>query len=372
VFPTRRLDSRYSINTTDICPVGALTSKRFRFAQRVWFLNHTRSICPHCSTGCPVILDHRRRHIYRMMPGRKDDEVAWLCDPGRLGYDFANDPGRPQEPVAAVSDARGQHAPVDWTAAIGKAVDGLRQIIDKAGPNSVGVIFGNWATNEEAFALLKLFRGLGSSQVVCHRPLVGLVDSGPPDGILIREDKNPNTRGVSDIITLGKTGTKPLAELVDSVMGGKVRALWVLDPDLLSRVPEGKERKRLTDALRKLKFLIVSSPVASETSRMADLHLPGATWAEKEGTYTSVEGLVQKIRPAFAPPGKALVDLEIIRRVAEGLGVKGAAAEPSAVFGELAIQVASFKGIQYADLEDGPGRLKVPDSPAKPAEGGSN
>jgi len=361
VFPDRRLDSRYSINTTDLCPVGALTSKEFRFKERVWFLDHTPSICPHCSTGCPVILDHRRRRIYRMMPGTREGEGTWLCDPGRLGYGLFNDPDRPQSPLIRGSD-RSQQSPVDWDEALKQASSGLKDIMVKTGSSSVGGIFSNWCTNEEAFVFLRLFKAFGSVNVACFDPVQGLIDSGPADGILIRDDKNPNTRGVREIFASAKGRTKTLPDLIDGILSRKIRALYVVDPDLLGRTPDGKERKRLRDALKKVKLLVVQSPLTNETSRMAHVHLPGAAWSEKEGTFTNGDGLVQRIQQAFSPPGSGLTDLEIFRRVAKAMNLKEVSAKAADLFVELASTVGPFKGMRFQTKEQTLGRLKTPES----------
>ena len=89
--PGKLLDSNYSLNTVDICPVGALTSTDFRFKMRVWFLKETKSICTSCATGCNTIIGTRQNEIYRQTP-RENDAVnsAWMCDYGRLNFHYVN------------------------------------------------------------------------------------------------------------------------------------------------------------------------------------------------------------------------------------------------------------------------------------------
>jgi NADH-quinone oxidoreductase subunit G len=80
-------DNNYTLNTVDICPVGALTSKDFRFQMRVWFLKETKSVCTSCATGCNIIIGSREEKVYRYEP-RQNDAVnsCWMCDAGRLNY----------------------------------------------------------------------------------------------------------------------------------------------------------------------------------------------------------------------------------------------------------------------------------------------
>ena len=97
--PGKRLDNNYSLNTVDICPVGALTSTDFRFKMRVWFLKETKSICTSCATGCNTVIGTREDVIYRQTP-RENNEVnsSWMCDYGRLNFDYVESERRLLEP----------------------------------------------------------------------------------------------------------------------------------------------------------------------------------------------------------------------------------------------------------------------------------
>ena len=90
-FPGKQFDNNYTLNTVDICPVGALTSKDFRFQMRVWFLKETKSVCTSCATGCNIVVGSREEKIYRYEP-RENDAVnsSWMCDYGRLNYKWIN------------------------------------------------------------------------------------------------------------------------------------------------------------------------------------------------------------------------------------------------------------------------------------------
>ena len=261
VFPDKRLDSRYSINTADICPVGALTSKQFRFRKRVWFLSHAKSVCPHCATGCPVVIDHHEGQIYRMMPGERDGVHTWLCDPGRLGYDFVNSSSRPQMPMQVTHDSNGAQLIASWDDALNGAAAAIDRVTRGVKPADFGVIFSNWCTNEEIYALLKLSGQLGLKTIAAHTPLKGLVDSGPADEILVRADKNPNTRGAKEIPGILEGGLKSVADVIEAIEQGKMKGLYILDPDFLGRMDDAL-RDRARAALKKLDFLkLVQSPL---------------------------------------------------------------------------------------------------------------
>src|SRR5205814_10186833 len=123
--PGKRLENNYSLNTVDICPVGALTSTDFRFKMRVWFLKETKSICTSCATGCNTIIGSREDVIYRQTP-RENTAVnsAWMCDYGRLNFHYVTSTARLLEPEILVNGAL---QPTDWKTAIETAALQLRK-----------------------------------------------------------------------------------------------------------------------------------------------------------------------------------------------------------------------------------------------------
>src|SRR5271154_85872 len=100
VHPGKKLDSNYSLNTVDICPVGALTSSDFRFKMRVWFLKETKSFCASCATGCNTIIGSRQDVVYRQTPRENNDvNSVWMCDYGRLNFHYLHSEHRLTAPV---------------------------------------------------------------------------------------------------------------------------------------------------------------------------------------------------------------------------------------------------------------------------------
>jgi NADH-quinone oxidoreductase subunit G len=159
-FSDPGFDSYFSGNSTDICPVGALTTADFRFGARPWELNAAASICPQCPVGCNIVLNTRREvkagggeSVKRVMP-RQNGMIndIWICDKGRFAYTYALDPERISKPLIKVN---GELQETTWEKAIDRAVDGL----NSAGSNVTGIVGGR-ASNEDFYNFKKLIEQL--------------------------------------------------------------------------------------------------------------------------------------------------------------------------------------------------------------------
>lgn len=164
-------DTYFSGNTTDVCPVGALTTADFRFGARPWELNPVPTICPHCPVGCNMTASVRqdrdfdgRAMIKRMMP-RQNEQVneIWICDKGRFGHHFTRSDERLMEPM--VHGANGNYNTVSWTEALQAASNYLKN----AG-GSVAAIAGSYMSNEDLWTLRQLVKGLGSERLGAWPP----------------------------------------------------------------------------------------------------------------------------------------------------------------------------------------------------------
>ncbi|MHB0867870.1 MAG: NADH-quinone oxidoreductase subunit NuoG [Chloroflexota bacterium] len=164
VMPGRIFDSPFSGNTIELCPVGALTSSRFRFKARSWELKKTPSVCSQCSVGCNIKVESRNDVVLRLTSRENTDvDDGWLCDRGRFTYQFLNDPGRLVTPLVRRG---GKLAPATWDEALDAVVRRLRQIRLATGGESVGGLISAGSTNEEMYLFQKLFRTvLGSANV---------------------------------------------------------------------------------------------------------------------------------------------------------------------------------------------------------------
>src|SRR5204862_6037566 len=148
--PGKRLENNYSLNTVDICPVGALTSTDFRFRMRVWFLKETKSICTSCATGCNTLIGAREDVIYRQTP-RENDAVnsCWMCDYGRLTFDYLQSEKRLLQPDILSGD---KLIPADWNTAISHAAAQLKHFNGW----EIAIIASGRMTNEEIWLTRKI------------------------------------------------------------------------------------------------------------------------------------------------------------------------------------------------------------------------
>src|SRR5256714_233528 len=213
--PGRSLGNNYSLNTVDICPVGALTSTDFRFKMRVWFLKETKSICTSCATGCNTVIVTREDVIYRQTP-RENDHVnsCWMCDYGRLNFHYLQSDRRLLEPQIRSGE---NLAGTDWPIAIAQAALQLKQFSG----GEIAIVASGRMTNEELWLTLQLTRTLAVQ-------LIDIVPrTGPGDDILLSEDRNPNTNGARLLGVTSEPGAK-LSAIADAVKSGTVKALIAL------------------------------------------------------------------------------------------------------------------------------------------------
>src|SRR5476649_651300 len=278
VHPGKRLDNNYSLNTVDICPVGALTSKDFRFQMRVWFLKETKSVCTSCATGCNVIVGSREEKVYRYEP-RQNDAVnsCWMCDAGRLNYKWIGREDRLKSVLV-----RGQKS--TWTAALNEIGDKLKKVPQ----GSAAIVASARQTNEELWLISKLKSKLGAMSDSVAR-------TGEGDKLLVSADKNLNTNGARLTgICFTEIGSN-LPQIVNGISSGRIKTLLVFGEDVTKHGIGA-------DLLGKLETLIVSDILPNATTRPAHYLLPGCAHAEKRGSFTNTKGQVQKFIKAVEAP----------------------------------------------------------------------
>ncbi|HVM97525.1 MAG TPA: molybdopterin-dependent oxidoreductase [Candidatus Acidoferrales bacterium] len=335
VMEGQPLANDYSINTADICPVGALESKDFHHKLRVWFLKKTPSVCPSCSNGCNVTIHHYRDRIWRMMPRRNDAvNETWMCDNGRLNYQFVGDEARLRQPLLRRA---GELQPATWNEAVAQVAQRLRDTVRTHGADGVGIIASPHLTNEELFRLHQLVDILGVKNV----DVATVVGQG--DNLLIKPEKAANARGARDM-GLTATGTPGLSGMIEAADAGKLHLLYVLGADVLKLV----DPQLLKRGLAKVGCLIVQDVFHSPLTEAAHVVLPSLTWAEKTGTFTNVKGRVQQIHRAVAPRDEQPSDGEVFSRLLSQLGEGQWSFEPTAVLGEIAAAVPAYAGLSFA------------------------
>ncbi|NBY03879.1 MAG: NADH-quinone oxidoreductase subunit G, partial [Betaproteobacteria bacterium] len=157
------VDSELSGNMIDICPVGALTSKPFRYNARTWELSRRRSVSPHDATGANLIVQVKNNQVMRVVPFENEAiNECWIADRDRFSYEALNGPERLTQPMIKQD---GQWMTVDWATALEYVANGLRQIITEHGPQQWGMLASPHSTAEELYLSAKLVRGMGSENI---------------------------------------------------------------------------------------------------------------------------------------------------------------------------------------------------------------
>jgi NADH-quinone oxidoreductase subunit G len=332
-YPGTQFDNNYTLNTVDICPVGALTSKDFRFQMRVWFLKETKSVCTSCGTGCNILIGSRENKIYRYVP-RENEAVngPWMCDLGRLNYKWI---GR-EERIRSCKKVlpTGDLDDVSWSTALSEISERLK----KAAPGSVAIIASARQSNEELYLLGKL-------AVRLHAQTDSVPRAGEGDKLLVSTDKNPNSNGA--ILTSVAPGTigSNIPKIVESIKAGTIKTLFVVGEDI-------KRHGIGAGFLGKLEALIVSDILHNETTEMAHYVLPGCAHAEKRGSFTNSKGRVQKFVKAVEPPGEARAEWEYLVELVAGVTGESLPGNIEGLFNQMAREVPAFKGLTWAGLGD--------------------
>jgi NADH-quinone oxidoreductase subunit G len=295
VHPGRLLDSNYSLNTADICPVGALTSNDFRFQMRVWFLKETPSIDVNCGTGTNITIWTRGNKIHRITP-RQNDEVnsCWMPDSHRLNFHYIDGENRLSQPLA--KNAAGLHEPTTWSAALASAASAIKSFA----PDQIAVIASGRMTNEELFLARALAENIGTQHLsIVPRP-------GEADHLLVAADRNPNTTGAK-LVWENNDPSSKLDSIRSAVRSGEIKALIVLGEDLVS------DAGFSADDLSKLDLLVQLHTLANPTASRAHFVLPTAAFAEKRGSMVNLSGRLQRLNRAVEPTGQCRDDWEAIR-----------------------------------------------------------
>jgi NADH-quinone oxidoreductase subunit G len=334
----------YSGNVVDICPVGALTDRDFRFQCRVWFLGSAPSVCPGCSRGCNIEIHYNTRfdpryhdkRVHRLKPRHNPDVNGyWMCDEGRYQYHRIDAPDRLRHPLVRERNGAPQRAA--WNDALAKTAAALRGTLQGDGPDAVAVLASPQMTNEELFRARQLFRDeLGVKRIAFRVPLRKPVYS---DDFLVTADKNPNSRG-AEALDLEMVSA---ADVLADCAAGRIRFLYVLHHDL----ELGFEPDAVRSALGAVAFVVYQGSWDNTTAQAADVVLPAAVYAEKSGTFTNVDGRVQRIEQAVAPLGESLPDLDILAALGAELGHERRSSSPSAAFLDAAAEVPHLAGLSY-------------------------
>ena len=280
-FPDRPLDNAYATCTVDICPVGALTSKDFRFKKRVWFLKSTDSICNGCATGCHVSIDHADDTVYRYRPRYNADvNQYWMCDEGRLSYKRLQDK-RITEPF--MRTVMGQSEAITRDAATVRIAGLLR----KHDASNIAFIVSAQQTNDTLAAIARFRATLFSASPFYYTQRT--VENPSSDDFLIHADKNPNTQGVealADCRPLSEWQTGPRIVLAFDHLNA---------PDAALILGSGLELEAL------IGLVWQENPL----SQSANLVCPIPNYWEESGSFTNKTGYIGHVDACFPPKGGA-------------------------------------------------------------------
>ncbi|HYT60400.1 MAG TPA: molybdopterin-dependent oxidoreductase [Haliangiales bacterium] len=332
-YPGKPFDNNYTLNTVDICPVGALTSKDFRFQMRVWFLKETRSICASCGTGCSIVIGSREDRIYRFEP-RQNDAVnsCWMCDAGRLNYRWVGRPDRLLKCATRNAERGIIHS--TWTTVLNEIADRLKR--EAAG--SVAIIASARQTNEELWLLGKLKTKLGALSDSIPRV-------GEADKLLVNADKNPNSNGARLTGIAANPMGSNLPRIAEGIRNGGIKTLIVFGEDVTEHGIDA-------DLLGRLEGLIVSDILPNTTAGLAHYLLPGCAHAEKRGTFTNVKGRVQRFMKAVEPLGDARPEWQFLHELVFSVTGQNGFVTIEGLFNRMAKEVPAFNGLTWAGLGD--------------------
>ncbi len=302
IFPGKPLNNKLSGNVVDLCPVGALLDKDFLFEQRVWLLKRTASISPVDSGGENIWIDQNENVIFRIKPRYNPDvNQWWISDDTRYSYKPVHDPARLRKP------RRVQYATqieTTFTNATEAAGDGLKSIVKEKGPGSTFCFFSPMMACEEVWLLGQYMRSIDPKCVFA----LGPVPSTGADEVFkhyisgaetfrIKAEKVPNAAGVQRVLTrlggMQVTWSEFMAAGLPELK--KLAGGWIVGGYLSSWVPKD------VPILFKKGFKVVQDILASPLSDAADVVLPAASWAEKDGCWENHAGRIQAFAAAIAP-----------------------------------------------------------------------
>jgi len=336
------LDNDLSACAADVCPVGALTTKEFRFRKRVWWLDKTRSICDGCEIGCSLSIEHRDGVVYRYTP-RVQPAVNdyWLCDHGRFRAEDLN--GRDfTKPEIRVAGATGRKQ-TNW----GEALDAVKLAIETAKTeekdkakisSSVRVLGSAFLTTEEAFLLATLCK----DSLKVNAPEF-TVDEGPKrrirnkrDGWLYGTEAAPNSRGcaAAGLARAKEGGTSP-------------SVLYIADANFSEKCSD----PAFVAELRKASVLIVHARKRNALTDAADIVLPVASLAGTEGTFVNAKGRVQRVDLAILAPPIVRTSLEIFLHLGAKYGAFDTQWTARDVFDRMKASVPGYAGLDW-DSDD--------------------
>jgi NADH-quinone oxidoreductase subunit G len=361
-FPGKQLDNPYSMNVIELCPVGALTSRDFRFKARVWDMSDTDSICAGCARGCNDKIWVRDNQIMRLIPRENMDvNQYWMCDYGRLEtFKFVNDEATrvnsPMMRTEGVTSETDGLIECDWDDAAARVISELKNYK----PEEIAFIASPFSTLEDNFTLKRFAKEVIGTKNIAYIPNIW----GEDDKLLLRADKTPNSTGLKHL------GIKPMdTKFMNKFINKEIKLVYMIN-DSIGRL------ERADEVSRAIEVGITHISNIDKASKRATVIFPAATYAEINGTFVNFQNRVQRIRPAVATleqerlPGEFSVSRldkfgaqndrwtkgtrfnarpvwKVITQMAKVMGKDFGYETTEEVFDNIAAKVREFEGMSY-------------------------
>jgi NADH-quinone oxidoreductase subunit G len=355
-FQEEGVHSLLSGNLMDVCPVGAITTRDYRFKSRPWDNpNAVDTICTLCSKGCNTTAWLKAKpewakgsRLIRFTPRLNPDVNGyWMCDIGRFEYHWIEGEDRLSRPL--LRGESGVQTPVAWHDLMSKLVDRLA-VVGRKNPDGVRFLLSAHASHEEMFLFRRLAEELIGEGAIGVTWRVSPKTQPQDTKFVVPAVDAPNVSGARRFglvpAALDDAGVGPdLGALRAAVNAGQISALYVFDPG-----PAGSlgDVRWILDARAagKLPLLIVQGVLLTELTRAADFVLPGASYVEKEASYTNEQGRLQGTARAIPAPGEAMEDWQILVNLSAALGVTFDYTSPAQVRADIAAKIGvGFDGI---------------------------
>jgi NADH-quinone oxidoreductase subunit G len=352
IFPGEPCNNKLAGNVVDLCPVGALGNKDFLYTQRVWFLKNQKSVCPDCSTGCSIFIDHNKDIVYRLRPRENPQSQGYfMCDEGRFDYHYINDNRRLTRPLVRRDN---RLVPGTYEEVVPALRKDLREAVARDG-SAVAVVLSPFLTCEEAYLLAKYFKGLSGEVRLALGvvPVLGEDDTYPKDRrgrpvqpvkFTIRAEKCPNRRGVEEVLRHYQGEVIGFDEVLRLAAAHQLKALY-LTAGYSPRPGLWIKEERAAE-LRHVPLLVVQDLFAKPASALARYVVPAVSFAEKDGTFVNHAGLAQEIHWAVRPPRGCRTDGQVFLDLMERRGLWHA----PTLRAELAAEVPFFAPMASGQL----------------------
>jgi NADH-quinone oxidoreductase subunit G len=344
------VDNPYSGCLADVCPVGALTDRDFRFKVRVWYLDSTESVCHGCARGCNIRIDTNRRRthhnhgklIARYVPRFNGDVNGhWMCDAGRYSYKAIESENRLLRPTIRTDSGSEE---TDWSPALARVDERVSHQVGQHGIASAAAIMTAALSNEELWAARQLLvSGMRIEQIAHCCPSD---PKGVEDDLLRKADTYPNSFGAEMILGDLDRRTAEVETVLKAAAEEKIKVLFILGDGLAERFDEDT----LRNALSQVEFVAVFQTHRSIVTELATVVLPLATYAEKDSTVCNFEGHIQRTWAAIPPVGDSRPLIGVLADLAGRWEVQGASNDPELCFEALAAGVPYFASLTYDAL----------------------